>query len=1024
VLVLALSLSKGNAQPRNGQPAAPTSTAEARAALDALVTRVQDEAKDTLPWDALFPPRSGIQNLSIEGKVVSIDFKANMTDRPWTPASREELESVLRETLGDRIPNGAEIKLTIAGEEFDNFVTSAEQIRQRQQELTTETKTLAAPVVQYPDDPAPHPANGLFSRNIVVGPSHGWYYTDKEYKWQYQRCRLFTIVEDLYPMSYVNPFLIPMLENAGATVFTMRERDFQTAEVIVDNDGDSLGSDFVSTGTWAQGSASGWEGALPPPLAETTEPFTLGTTLEASIAEGQTPSPVASYVPFFPRAGRYAVYVSWAASPQNSPSVPLTVHHLGGATTVRVNQQVAGNTWVFVGFYEFGLGKDPAKGSVLVSAQGAEASVNARNEGKPTLVSIDAVRFGGGIGNVAPDGVVSGHPRYAECCRYYAQYAGAPADLVFHSDVRATNSGRDYTRDIIARPEWTNYINGAPNGPNADRSAPGLGVPIDVSMSLHTDAGISQDGLIGTLSIYRIEDDEENEQFPDGRPRTLNRDLAAMVQDEICRSVRTLYTSEWRRRQLRDGNYGEARRPNMPTVLLELLSHQNFNDMKYGNDPRFKRDVSRAIYKAMLRFIAASNGFDPVISPLEPTHLVARHLGEGRVEITWRPQEDPLEPSARPDGYIVYQSRDGVAFDNGFYVTESRAIVEGVVQDETWYFQVAAANSGGKSFPSRVVAVRWTAGRQPMLLVDGFNRICGPAIVDEPNSRGFSRALDPGVGYRVMAGVTGDQYDQDPKSPFLTNDQPGWGASERDWEDRLERGNTFDSVIPHATALAPEKDPKSSATDPGEPFDSATADAYSDGDVTASYGIIDWIAGRQRTTPPVAGITGAGRPDRMKTEFVVLDAEARRRLEQHLAAGGRLILSGAYIIEDLTTGPAADEDSRRFARDVLGVAGYRPWATRTNAVRLSENPGQFSGVEPFRFGRDLEQTVYSVESAESLEPASALMTPVLSYGDTGKTAALAGQRAVVLGFPIETVLPEKTRRVLLQSAVKHLETPR
>ena len=34
-------------------------------------------------------------------------------------------------------------------------------------------------------------------------------------------------------------------------------------------------------------------------------------------------------------------------------------------------------------------------------------------------------------------------------------------------------------------------------------------------------------------------------------------------------------------------------------MLLELLSHQNFADMRYGSDPRFKFLVSRAIYKGI-----------------------------------------------------------------------------------------------------------------------------------------------------------------------------------------------------------------------------------------------------------------------------------------------------------------------------------------------------------------------------------------------------------------------------------------
>ena len=54
---------------------------------------------------------------------------------------------------------------------------------------------------------------------------------------EWQRPRLFQTVEDLIPMSITIPFIIPMLENAGANVYVPRERDLQTNEVVVDNDG-------------------------------------------------------------------------------------------------------------------------------------------------------------------------------------------------------------------------------------------------------------------------------------------------------------------------------------------------------------------------------------------------------------------------------------------------------------------------------------------------------------------------------------------------------------------------------------------------------------------------------------------------------------------------------------------------------------------------------------------------------------------------------------------------------------------
>ena len=51
-----------------------------------------------------------------------------------------------------------------------------------------------------------------------------------------QRPRLFCTTEDMFTQSFILPYVIPMLENAGAIVYTPRERDTQKNEIIVDND--------------------------------------------------------------------------------------------------------------------------------------------------------------------------------------------------------------------------------------------------------------------------------------------------------------------------------------------------------------------------------------------------------------------------------------------------------------------------------------------------------------------------------------------------------------------------------------------------------------------------------------------------------------------------------------------------------------------------------------------------------------------------------------------------------------------
>ena len=88
-------------------------------------------------------------------------------------------------------------------------------------------------------------SHGLEGRHIALWASHGRYFDNKEGQWRWQRPALFGTTEDLFTQTIVVPYLIPMLENAGAVVFTPRERDWQRNEVIVDNNYEQSTSAFA-----------------------------------------------------------------------------------------------------------------------------------------------------------------------------------------------------------------------------------------------------------------------------------------------------------------------------------------------------------------------------------------------------------------------------------------------------------------------------------------------------------------------------------------------------------------------------------------------------------------------------------------------------------------------------------------------------------------------------------------------------------------------------------------------------------
>ena len=95
---------------------------------------------------------------------------------------------------------------------------------------------------------------GLSGKHIAVWQSHGRYFDGGLDLWTWQRPCLFQTCEDMFTQGFVLPYLVPMLENAGAYVLLPRERDVQKHEIIVDND-ESCGArgtgTYKETGKWS-----------------------------------------------------------------------------------------------------------------------------------------------------------------------------------------------------------------------------------------------------------------------------------------------------------------------------------------------------------------------------------------------------------------------------------------------------------------------------------------------------------------------------------------------------------------------------------------------------------------------------------------------------------------------------------------------------------------------------------------------------------------------------------------------------
>ena len=214
----------------------------------------------------------------------------------------------------------------------------------------------------------------------------------------------------------------------------------------------------------------------------------------------------------------------------------------------------------------------------------------------------------------------------------------------------------DYKDDYMSRAHWVNALLG---GSERLPDSAGLQHPARHGSGFHSDAGVRDgDGIVGTLGICYTR--EHGGKFEGGADRYRSRDLTDLVQTQVVEDIRRTCEPDWQRRG-KSGTAPTTKRGfrGVPTMLLELLSHQNFADMRLGQDPRFRFLVSRAVYKGILRYITHNTDYqEVVVQPLPVSSFAAEFTSDNRVRLSWQPMTDPLEPSAALTAYVVYTRRD------------------------------------------------------------------------------------------------------------------------------------------------------------------------------------------------------------------------------------------------------------------------------------------------------------------------------------------------------------------------------
>ncbi len=787
---------------------------------------------------------------------------------------------------------------------------------------------------------------GLEGRHLGLCHSHGRYYDPSKGGWVWQRPRLFCTTEDLFSQTFVIPYLVPMLENAGAIVFTPRDRFWVNEELIIDNDHDDEQMGFYSElgldDDWEESSERGF-GHIQPVYHGHESPFGQGTCRQVRSSRPSRRNKEFSliqWVPNIPKGGRYPVYVSYQSFKNSSEDVTYEIHHAGGVTNVSVNQKMGGGTWVYLGEYEFPAGISDCM-----------ITLSNVSKKKGNIVSADAVRIGGGMGNIERGGSLSGLPRWAEAAKYSAQWYGMP-DSIYD----AYNMSDEYRADIYSRPKSINELaGGSVYIPNRD----GRNVPIEVSMAFHTDAGYSRsDELIGPLSICTT--DWNNGEYDCGMDRYSSRDLASVMYAGVNRDMAKYGFSC---RALWNRNYGESRAPEVPGIIFEMLSHQNFADMRLGYDPQFKFDLCRSFYKSILKYISSMHGESYVVQPL-PVKDFRADLNESsrQVHLSWSAVSDPLEPSAEPTSYVVYTRKGRYGFDNGTVVKGTSCDLS-ISSDTIYSFQVCALNAGGKSFPSEILSAYISPeSSDKILIVNGFTRLEGPAWKNTPTEQGFLLDEDPGVQYGKFAGFCGRQKVFS-KTNMGSEESNGTGYSGNELEGQIIMGNTFDYPYIHGACIQSAG---------GHSFTSVSESAFQRMNDFSGYSAIDMIYGVQKN----------------------LNSGTIESLERYSRGGGKLIISGGNLLKSAVM-------SGRF-----GVHG--PTADDS----YSPSRGLLLGDRRFEIYRDMNPESYSVPNPDVVVPSDG--GDVLVKYDNGSPAGVRTGNTYVLGFPIESIKEESVRMQLFK----------
>ena len=418
------------------------------------------------------------------------------------------------------------------------------------------------------------------------------------------------------------------------------------------------------------------------------------------------------------------------------------------------------------------------------------------------------------------------------------------------------------------------------------------------------------------------------------------------------------------------------------------MSHQNFPDMRYGQDPNFRFTLARSIYKTLLRYVNDQHGTSYMVAPLAPNRFRMEFKDKDEVRLSWDAVNDPQESTSKPTGYILYTAIGQADFDNGTYIRSKNSYDVKLEPNLLYHFKVVAVNRGGCSFPTEVLSALYSPrATRTILIVNGFHRLSSPAIRNTANEQGFDLDEDPGVTYGPTFGWAGRQINFNRSQ--MGNEDGGLGFCGNELAGKLIAGNDFNYVKTHAEAIRQAGNYN---------IVSCSCDALEAVKLKPSvYDMLDLVLGLERDD------------GHSLIYYKTFSMNLQQDLEKYTSQGGALLVSGAYVGSDMM-----GESEQLFLANVLKC--------RFAGQNLCSDD-QVNGLgTTLQYWKQLNSEHYAATSTDILHPMAPAFT-AMQYAD-GQDAAVAYKgndyRSFTMGFPFECIRNEQTRNYIMRGIINYL----